>query len=210
METQPLAFSPPGIHGSRLQCSGKSRGSHFPAAPRAELCHGPVGQGCQGVEAVRNHQLLTLCLSLGRLGLLSGQEMLQHPRGKALPANFSDKQGVCSTQGAACLALGRGTAAMVSWGNRSVTVGRVAAGMETETQGFRLGVCLSKIGRSWVSALPRPNAVDVVTQPCLLPAPRVASCALPPAMEGRQSRLLPGLLRCPLCVEQGRKLYIIQ
>lgn len=116
----------------------------------------------------------------------------------------------CSIQRAACLALGRGTAAMVSWGNRSVTVGRVAAGMETETQGFRLGVCLSKNGRSWVSALPRPNALDVVTQLCLLPAPRVASCALPPAMEGRQSRLLPGLLRCPLHVEQGRKLYIIQ
>lgn len=204
METQPLAFSPPGIHRSRLHYLGKSRASHFPsislAAPRAEPCHGPAWQlavGCQGVWAVRNHQFLTLCVSLGRLGLLAGQEMLQHPRGKALPApgNFL-MRGVCSAQSAACLALGRGTAAMVSWGNRSVTAGRVAEGMETETHGFRVGVCLSKIGTSRVSALPRPNAVDVVTQLCLLPAPIVASCALPPATEGRQSRLLPGLLRC--------------
>lgn len=165
---------------------------------------------------MRNHQFLTLCVSLGRLGLSPGQEMLQHPLGRLsqLPATW-DKRGVCSAQRAPCLALGRGAAAMVSWGNRSVAVGRVAAGMETETHGFRLGVCLSKIGRSWVSALPRPNAVDVVTQLCLLPAPRAASCALPPAMEGRQSRLLPGLLpgllRCSsLCVDQGRKLYVIQ
>lgn len=91
-----------------------------------------------------------------------------------------------------------------------MAVGRVAAGMETETQGFRLGVCLSKIGRSRVSSLPRPNAVDVVTQLCLLPAPAAASCALPPATEGRQSRPLPALLRRCSCVEQGRKLYIIQ
>lgn len=114
METQPLAFSPPGIHGSRVQCLGKSRGSPFPAAPRAEPCHGLAWQGCQGVGAVRNHQFLTLCVSLGWLGLLPGQEMLQHPRGKALPATSSDKQGVCSAQRAACLALGQGAAAMVS------------------------------------------------------------------------------------------------
>lgn len=88
---------------------------------------------------------------------------------------------------------------MVSWGNRSVTVGRVTSGMETETQGFRLGVCLSKIGRSWVSALPRPNAVDVVTPLCLLPAAAVPSsrsrrwrggragapCAAPPLLAER-------------------------
>lgn len=109
METQPLAFSPPGIHRSRLHYLGKSRASRFPsispAAPRAEPCHGPAWQlpvGCQGVWAVRNHQFLTLCVSLGRLGLLAGQEMLQHPRGKALPApsNFL-MRGVCSAQSAA-------------------------------------------------------------------------------------------------------------
>lgn len=56
---------------------------------------------CQGVGALRNHQYLTLCVSLGRLGLLSGQEMLQHPRGKALPApsNFLGQAGGAAHKG---------------------------------------------------------------------------------------------------------------
>lgn len=42
-----------------------------------------------------------------------------------------------------------------------MSVGQVAAGMEIETQGFQLGVCLSKISIFWVSAFPHP---DTVTQ----------------------------------------------
>lgn len=162
METLPLAFSPPSIHGSRLQCLGRSRGSHFPAAPRAEPCHSPALPGVPGSGGCEKspipHSLR-----------LSGQVRAVTGTGDA-PA--SSREGSPSSQqlprtGGGCAAhKGRrvwccrgAAAAMVSWGNRSVTVGRVAAGMETETQRFRLGVCLSKIGRSRVSALPRPNAV---------------------------------------------------
>lgn len=111
--------------------------------------------------------------------------------------------------------LGRGAAAMVSRGSRSVTVGRVASGMETETQGFRLGVCLSKTGRSWVSVLPRPNAVDVVTLLCLLPAPAVASrdggtaepaapCAAPCGATSRAGSFIERSESCLLLGLQGK------
>lgn len=51
---------------------------------------------------MRNHHFLTLCVSLCMLGLLPGQEVLQHPRGKALPApsNFpGEARGVQHTKG---------------------------------------------------------------------------------------------------------------
>lgn len=62
-----------------------------------------------------------------------------------------------------------GEAVTASWGNSSVAVGQVAAGMETETPGFQLGVCLSKISIFWVSAFPHPVTV---TQLHLLPTGR--------------------------------------
>lgn len=179
VETQPLAFSPPGIHGSRVQCLGKSRGSHFPAAPRAELCHGPAWQlpvvpGSGGFEKSPVPHSLRLSGQV-RAVIGTGDAPASSREGSPSSQQLPRTSGGCSTQRGACLALGRGATAMVSWGNRAVTVGRVTSGMETETQGFRLRVCSSKIGRSWVSALPRPNAVDVVTLLCLLPAPAAAS-----------------------------------
>lgn len=74
---------------------------------------------------------------------------------------------------------------MASWGNPSVAVSHVTSGMETETQGVQLGVCLSKIGKPCLSALPHPDAADAVTQLCLLPAPAAA------ARPGEASSSLP-------------------
>lgn len=176
METRPLAFSPPGIHGSRVQNLGKSRGSHLPAAPRAEPRHGPARQlpvGCQGVRAVRNHQFLTLCVSLGSLGLLPGQEMLQHPRGKALPApsNFLG-QARCTKGSVSGAGAGNSSDGFLGKPLRDCRPCRRRNGNRNSGLSAR---CLSKIGTFWVSAFPRPSAVDEVTQLCLLPAPAAAS-----------------------------------
>lgn len=83
-----------------------------------------------------------------------------------------------------------------------VAVGRIAAGMESETRGFP-SVCVEN-EQTWVSALPHPDAVDAVTQLCPLPAP---AAGLGQGIKGSRSRLLPGLLPCSyrLCTraEQG-------
>lgn len=212
-EPQPLAFSPPGIRGSRVQCLGKSRGSHFPAAPPAELCHGPAWQlpavpgsgGCEKSPIPHSLRLSGQARAVTGAGDAPASSREGSPSSQQLPRTSRG----CSAQRAARPALGRGAAAMVSWGNRAVTVGRVTSGMETETQGFRLGVCLSKIFRSWVSDLPRPNPVDVVTLLCLLPAPAVASSRSQRWRDGRAGcslRCSRSLLRD----EHGRKLYITQ
>lgn len=81
METQPLAFSPPGIHGRSLQHLGKiRRRSRCPgiqlAALQAELCRGPARQlpallpvGCQGAGGCKK---LSVPLSLVFSGLVRG------------------------------------------------------------------------------------------------------------------------------------------
>lgn len=100
-------------------------------------------------EAVRNCQFLCRWFSLGWLGVLLGQEMLYHlPPGSQLVLGPSCSARTQRTQG---WGVGGGLQprpppreeAVALWGNPSVAVGHIAAGMETETRGFQLGgVCL--------------------------------------------------------------------
>lgn len=56
---------------------------------------------CQGVGAVRNHQFLTLCVFLGRLGLLLGQRCSSILAGRLsqVPAGSSDTRGCAAHKG---------------------------------------------------------------------------------------------------------------
>lgn len=165
MEAQPLAFSPPGIRGRSLQHLGKiRRGSCCPgiqlAALQAELCRGPARQlpallpvGCQGAGGCEK---LSVPLSLVFSGLVRGvtgagdalASLQEGPPGSQLvlgPSCGARTQRTEGWGGAAATAPPR-EEAVALWGNPSVAVGHIAAGMETETQGFQLGgVCLKSV-----------------------------------------------------------------
>lgn len=206
MEARPLAFSPPGISPAAFgkdSQSSRCLGIQLAALP-AEPCPGPATahglSGCGRLQEMASSSVAVfLCAGWRCYWVRRCSSILARgpPRSQLVLAGCAVDE--CGAWGGGAVAEPAGAAVTTPWRNSSVAVGQVAAGMEIETQGFQLGVCLSKISIFWVSAFPHPDTVTV-TQLCLLPAGRAEPSSAAGDGAAAQPGCSPGFRLCFCCL----------